>query len=85
MIVDIDNIPYSEITPNSLLVIRLPNGFNFTGGDRDMMDKLTAALREKVDPNVSVLIMQYGTDVFCVPEEVMNQGGWYKHAKHDQA
>lgn len=70
--VDINEIPYDQITPNSLLVIR--------GSAKDMPDmvELHKSLKDRLDPSVMVLTTNRDTDVLCIPEEVLNEAGWYK-------
>lgn len=75
MNVDITQIPFADFTPNSVLVIRVPA---FGMQDRQIIDKLTQGLRDKVDKSVSVLIVQNDMSVELLPEKAMNAGGWYR-------
>ncbi len=75
MNVDIAQIPYDDIKPNSVLVILIPA---FGPEDKVQIDVLTKGLREKLDESISVLIMQSGVTFDVIPESVMNAGGWYR-------
>lgn len=67
--VDLNEIPYDQISPNSLLVIR--------GSAKDMPDmaELHKSLKDRLDPSVMVLTTNRDTDVLCIPEEVLNEAG----------
>lgn len=75
MNVDITQIPYADITPNSILVIRVPA---FGLQDKNMVDALTHGLREKLDDSINVLIVRDDTSVELLSEKLMNQQGWYR-------
>lgn len=80
MLVDLTQIPYDEIKPNSILVVRLPIGYTFTDADKGMIDSLAQAMRDKIDKSVNVLIMRHDTQIYNIDEELMNQMGWFKQA-----
>ncbi len=75
MTVDITEIPYADIKPNSVLMIRVPA---FGLQDKKMVDALTQGLRDKVDESVSVLIIRDDTVVELLTERAMNSAGWFK-------
>ena len=76
MLIDLTQIPYDEIKPNSILVIR-NSGITSTE-DYEQIRPLFQLLREKVGSSVNILFMRPETDVFCVDEKTMNEAGWFK-------
>lgn len=75
MLVDLTQIPYNEIKPNSILVLRGPVG---AMGNMEDVQPFLLKLREKVDPSVDILMMRADTEIFCVNEKTMNEAGWFK-------
>ena len=75
---DITTIPFDQIKPNSLLVVRLPPD-NTLSNAETICRALEANLRPHIPASTKVLIMKHGTEVFCVDEEVMNSIGWFRN------
>lgn len=75
MMVDINQIPYDEIKPNSILVVRL---FSGTQSDLASVDAWFKGFRDRIPPSVTVLVMRDDTEIFNVDEELMNRMGWFK-------
>lgn len=82
MLVDITQIPYSDITPNSILVLRLPTG---TQNDLRSIEDIWKALRTYLSPTVTILVMRDDTEVYHVDEDLMNQMHWYKVTPEQKA
>ncbi len=77
MPLDLTTIPFDQIKPNSLLVIRLPPEDNL--GNADTIGRaMETVLRPHLPNSTKVLIMMHGTEVFSVDEEVMNEMGWVR-------
>lgn len=75
MILDIDSIPFADIKPNSLLVVRLPPGARPNG---ESIEQMASALRRYIPDSVQILITQPNTEVLSIDEETLNAAGWYK-------
>ena len=73
--IDPKTFPFTEITKNSILVLRLPAT---SQDDIQAVEKLAQELRPKIDPSVAFLIMRADTEVYMWPESVLNAAGWYK-------
>ncbi len=73
--IDPKTIPFDQITPNSILVLRLPAA---SQDDVEGVEALVKELRPKIDPSVVFLTMRADTEVYLWPEEVLNAAGWYK-------
>jgi hypothetical protein len=77
MSLDLTTIPFSEIKPNSLLVVRLPPEDGL-GNAEQICRAMETVLRPHLPNSTRVLIMKHGTEVFSVDEEVMNAMGWVR-------
>lgn len=64
-------IPFDQITPNSILVIR----DDTLGDDEERKRTLRAQLPHSVD----VVTMARATDVLCISETTLNAAGWFRH------
>lgn len=77
MPLDLTTIPFDQIKPNSLLVVRLPPEDGL-GNAETICRALETTLRPHIPMSTKVLIMKHGTEVFSVDEEIMNSIGWFK-------
>lgn len=67
MIPELATIPFSEVPPHSLVIIR---------AHEDVADEMISTFRAKIPSSASILIARRETDVFCITEDVLNQAGW---------
>lgn len=74
---DFTQIPWDEIK-SGLLVLRAPPSGPNTASYMEAVDKFVYELRDRVGDTVKVLVMSHDTEVFNVPEETMNQMGWFR-------
>ena len=69
MLIDPETIPYSDILPNSIIIVRGPD---------EQLDKLIPRMQSSVDSSVAFQRMGEGTEVLCISEENLNKAGWFK-------
>jgi hypothetical protein len=62
----VDSIPFGEIPPRSLLIVRAHDEADIT------------AIRAKLSATIAIFPARRDTDVFCLTEEVLNAAGWYR-------
>ncbi len=77
MITDITQIPYADLKPDTLLVLRVdagtPEQLRFD------VEKVWTALKQvKLPDGVKVLVMPSTTKLELVPEHVMAAAGWVR-------
>lgn len=76
--VDLNEIPFDQVSPNSILIIRGGGDGNDAAAPTPDMEAVLKELKAKVDASVSIFVTNRSTDVLCIPEEVLNEAGWYK-------
>jgi hypothetical protein len=74
---DLDQIPFADIKPNSLLVLRWPQD---SDEDRAGLDNVIYALRDQLPESVRVLVLRDETQLCHVDEATMNAAGWFRKA-----
>ena len=79
MTVDLAQIPFDTIGPNSLLVVRVPREQWHDASQS--AEELVHLLRDKVPNSVKLLILAPDTEICHVDEETMNGAGWYRKGK----
>ncbi len=69
MTVDLKDIPWSDITPHSVVFVRLE-------GER--LDRFVYALRDQIGDSVKVVPMNVDTEILVIEEETLNRMGWFR-------
>lgn len=78
MNVDLHCIPFDQIEPRGLLVVRAEGAE--LDGDHPIWATLHARLAEWGTPEVNLLGVERSTDIIHIPESLLNAEGWYKRA-----
>ena len=75
MQVDIQQIPYSVLTENALLIVTIPKN---EWPDSDSFLDVAKRISNNVRKNIFVLVVPEGMSISSWSEKEMNNAGWYK-------
>jgi len=62
-----------DVKPGDTLLMYLPSDFSF-----EYTKELAAELRNEIPENTTILLLKEGVSVETLPEEIMNNMGWYR-------